>query len=778
MMGLIIALHSLDRDAHWVPPETLDLWGKRKTEIAPVNSTFIGTHRTPLTVEFIGPRPMFNEPWSDGTVAGRMVAILPHPTDPNIVYVAAASGGVWKSTDGGLTWTPLTDHLPTTVSGALAFDPTDPDIVYYGTGEMHYCLDCFPGDGLFRSTDGGITWTKIATTSQVGSYISRILVNPTDPNIIFVAGNSGLARSLDGGSSWSFVYSPTDVNSVVMRSDAPNVLFMGVYGEGVFVSSDNGNTWNLITSLPTSDSGIKRVELAISPSNPDVIYASFTGTSSELYGLYKSTDGGSTWTRLDAPDYLYPQGWYDHAIIVHPYNPDIVFAGGVFPYSSSRYGIVRTLDGGLTWEDVTDRDSLGIVHPDIHFFAFGPDTTLYVACDGGIWKSRDLGNSWENLNEGLGALQFYTVSVNPRYSGLITGGTQDNGAALYFDGWGIGWENVAGGDGGPTVWRTDSTEYFFTTYIRMSNLTRKYWSWSDLSVHYDAYIGGPWSGVDRASWANGPFVADPTGSSATLYLGTYRIWKSTDGGLNWSSMTGDLTDGTGVLLSLAVSQSNDTLYVGTSNALVKVSFDGGSTWMDRTPSGLYGWEDFTDVWVNPNDASEVYTSAKRGSGTRIFHSTDAGSTWEDLTGDLPNVTVYSLAIDFRPTPHHIFVGAYDGLYYSTDGGVTYTKEIGIPSTPVYDLVVDTLSGNLIVATHGRGVWRVSLPVATSKREVPSAVRRSFVLVGKTLLVAGEGKLYDVSGRKVGEGSERWKVSLKPGVYMLKQGEKIHRIIVK
>lgn len=238
---------------------------------------------------------------------------------------------------------------------------------------------------MFKSTDGGTTWTKIATTSEVGSYISRIWIRPDNPSVIFVASNNGLARSTDGGSTWSYVFTTNDVNSIVVRSDNYDIMFIGVYGYGVYRSTYGGNSWTRITSLPTS--GIGRVELAISESNPNIIYASFTNTSEGLYGLYKSTDGGTTWTQVTtAPDYLYPQGDYDHTIIIHPTNPNIVFAGGVYPYSSSRRGLVRTTNGGLTWQDITDRGSNGTLHPDIHHLAFGPGGVLYVACDGGIWN--------------------------------------------------------------------------------------------------------------------------------------------------------------------------------------------------------------------------------------------------------------------------------------------------------------------------------------------------------------------------------------------------------
>ncbi len=776
MILTCLILGYTDGDIQIVPAESLDAQASRMVEVVPKGATFNGVPSVfTLSATFIGPRPMYDEPWSDGTVSGRISYILPHPTDPNTIYIAAASGGVWKTTDGGSTWTPLTDGLPNIASGALAFDPTDPNTIYYGTGELHYCgWSCFTGDGLYRSTDAGATWTKIATRSEVGDYIDQIWIRPNDPNVIFVASNDGLARSTDGGATWSWVFTTNDVNSIAVRSDDYDHMFIGVYGEGVYESTDGGSTWNVITSLPTSN--ITRVELAVSPSDPNVVYASFANTVGGLEGLYKTTDGGATWIQLtNTPDYLYSQGSYDHAIIVHPTNPDTVFAGGVFPYDSNHHGIVRTFDGGNTWTDVTDRGTGGKVHPDIQHFAWGADGALYVACDGGLWRSYDYGDSWENLNGGLGITQFYTLDVHPDDSSLVAGGTQDNGTAGWYAPWGDDWENIRGGDGGPVLWFPFAPDSILTTYVQMSSL--KLHEWDGTAFQYVNYIGTPWSG-DRACWTCGPLEADPTGNTQTVFAGTYRLWKSTDGGLNWSAISGSLvSSSSGYLMSMAVSPTMDTLYVGSSSADFKVSFDGGSTWIDRTLPDVSTWEDIFDIVINPDNAAEVYATIKQSYGAKVVYSSDAGATWTDISGDLPNTPALALEVDFTTTPHTIYVGTYNGLYYSMDQS-TYTKINGVPSTAIYDLEIEPTHTYLIVATHGRGMWKVQLPVTTEVRERIAAELHGFSLAGNVLKAKANLRVYDLSGRLVSELSDGGQVHLNRGVYFVSAKGKTRKVVVR
>jgi photosystem II stability/assembly factor-like uncharacterized protein len=734
-------------DMEFLDPVELERRAKEKGDWAELGRVFTSNLPNYLNVRFIGPKPIYNASWSDGKTSGRVSFVLPHPTDTGIVYIASAGGGVWKTTDGGNTWIPLTDNLPTLSSGALAFNPLNPNVIWYGTGEQHYCAVCFPGDGLFKSTDGGNTWIKVAPASVVGFYISRVIISPLDTNTIFVASDRGILRSTDGGLTWNWIFSGDQVNDLVYRQDNPNVLFAATLYSGIYKSTDGGNTWIRINSLPTS--GYFRAQIGISPSNPDVIYVGFGRASNySLLAFYKSTDGGNTWVQLtNTPNYLGNQGFYNHTIVVHPTNPDIVFAGGQYPYGPGYYGIVRSTDGGNTWQDITNRGPLGNVHPDIHHMAYGAGGVLWVACDGGVWKSYDNGNSWVNLNEDLELTQFYTIDAHPWDTLLVIGGTQDNGTPLFFGS--LGWWEVSGGDGGPVLWRPDNPTYFYTTYIYSNPIYR--FRWTGSSAVFDRYISPPW-GSDRVSWANGPLEGHPSGP--IMIAGTHRLWKSTDGGITWTAISGDLTGG-GYLLSASFSHTNpDTIYTGSSDGRFYFTHNGGISWTRRT---LPVSGPITDIWVNPFNSADVFITLRRASGIRVLRSTDAGTTWTNITGDLPTGrTVRALAVDFQAGI--LFVGTDDGVYYTTNLS-NYTKIPGIPNAIVFNLDVNTLYKKLYVATHGRGVWMVDYSAVSVEER-------------KEAKYAGNYEVFDVLGRKVSRDK------LKRGVYFLVSDKGVRKVFVK
>lgn len=243
-------------------------------------------------------------------------------------------------------------------------------------------------------------------------------------------------------------------------------------------------------------------------------------------------------------------------------------------------------------------------------------------------------------------------------------------------------------------------------YVYFTYLTR--WRWTGSSFTYDADVSGPWDWVDNACWACGPLKGDNSGSTPTLFAGTYRVWKSTNWGNTWSAISGDLSSD-GYLTAMDVSPDMNVIYTGSSNADFYVSLDGGSTWIPRSIPGTSGWEDVRDIWMNPTNPNEVYIVLRKSGNYRVLHSLDAGQSWTDITSNLSSLTdawTWSLAVDFSTTPHTIFVGTEDGLYISTDGGSTYFKETGIPNVLLQDLDVDTITKTLVVATHGRGVWKV------------------------------------------------------------------------
>jgi photosystem II stability/assembly factor-like uncharacterized protein len=687
-----------------------------------------------LDWDFLGPRPIQSEYWSNSTDAsGRISAILPHPTDPATVYVAAALGGVWRTTDAGATWKPLTDALSSLSSGALCFKPGDPGTIYYATGEQHGAIDNFPGDGLFRTTDAGATWTKIAGVGLVGSYIARVVAHPTaSPNVLYLASDAGLRRSTDAGASWTGFSAGSTCTDVVFDPSNGDVVYSAHWGKGIYKSVDRGVTnLALTTGLPAAGSGFGRIQIAIAPSNPLLLYASYHSEATQgLYGFYKTVDGGLTWTQIPGvPNYLGSQGWYDHTIIVNPTDANLVFAGGVYPYggpTGTPKGVVRSLDGGLTWLDVTAGTNGQTLHPDQHILAYDAAGRLWVGNDGGVWYSADHGTTWVNCNTDLEITQFYFVGVHPSDQDRLLGGTQDNGTLQYSGT--VGWPQWEAGDGGATLYDQDDPGYYYTSYVRLNPTSR----W--LNFGYDANVTGPWaSSGDRASFIFSPLIEDPNFLSGLL-AGTYRVWRSTNRGTSWTAISGDLTSGGGVLYALAVAESDaNTIYAGSTDAHISVTTNGGASWNLRDTGQLTR---VRRIALDPLDPSHAYCVQEGRNAGRVFSTTDAGLGWSDITTDLPaGALALCLAVDWRASAARLYLGTDRGVYVSHNGGASWlAADTGLPNTVVYDLAVDETNDWILAATHGRGMWRAFTDLT------PPLVTVVFPNGGETLNIGADANL--------------------------------------
>ena len=659
---------------------------------------------TALNWGFLGPRPMLKEYWSgNANAGGRVASIAVDPRNGNVVYIAAAQGGVWKSVDGGTTWNPLTDFLSSLASGALAFDPINPDILYYGTGEQHYSGDSFYGDGLFRTSNAGATWSKIAPKTSVGSYIARVAIKPTDPNLLFVASDLGVVRSTDGGSIWTVTLAGGHCNDIAIDPVTPTTVFAAIRGVGIYKSLDDGATWTLLAGgLPTT--GFLRINFGMSRSNPQVLYASFVSSGSDygaLLGMFKTTNGGASWTQLTStPNYLRSQGWYDNCVMVDPANSNVCYAGGVFPYVPGfDFGLIKTIDGGATWTDIT-KNGKGQLHPDQHFLLIGPDGTLWVANDGGIWKSTNGGTRWTNCNAGLGLAQLYATGLHPTDANVMLAGTQDNGT-LHYTGT-VGWPQLKEGDGGQAAVEWANPSIWYSTYVDFNPLYR----WTNNGKNFSIVTGG-WT-ADRTSHFNGPLVIDPNVAS-TLLVGTYRVWKSSNGGTSWTTVSPDLTTGSGHLRSLAVMSGNSsTMLSGSSDGLAYLTTDGGSSWTLRN-AGLPAAK-LPSMIFDPTSSSIAYTCADVSTGPRVFVTGDAGVNWTSITGNLPDgVRALALTVDFRFSPARLYVGTDYGLYSSIDAGVTWINDsANLPNCAIYEVHVDVPHNRIVAATHGRGEWAAVL----------------------------------------------------------------------
>jgi photosystem II stability/assembly factor-like uncharacterized protein len=646
----------------------------------------------------LGPRPITGEYWSgNANAGGRVVSLAVHPTNPLVVYAASASGGIWKTTDGGQIWLPLTDELSILNHGAVTLDPSNPEVVYIGTGE--YTTQS-GGDGVFRSMDGGATWARIGTAAQVGNNISKVVVSPADPQVIHVSGSGGYVRTTNGGQTWSTRLTNTCSDLVVNPND-PQLILVGRANDGIYRSLDGGTTFAKLTGgLPTS--GLRRIVLAMSQSNPQTVYAAITNTSNGLLGLYKTTDSGTSWVLMaNTPNFPSPQAWYDCALAVDPTNENIVYAGGVFP-SYAVAGIIRSTNGGSSWTDITVTSN-GQVHPDQHAITFGPDGTVWVGNDGGIWKTSNPGSNWINCNATLVASQHYQVALHPTDPNRVIGGTQDNGTVQRtVSGGAVAWPQILSGDGGFAAYDFVTPSRRYITYVYLA----VYRQYSGNTTN----ITGPWSSDSRNFIA--PLIIDPN-NATTLLGGTDRVWRTTNasGGASWSPISTNAVGAGTTLNAIAVARgASNTIYTGSRNGRVHVTTD-ASNWVNRStglPSGQ-----ISDIVIDPEEPGRAYVSYHSTSGSRVLRTDNYGVSWTSVTGSLPSgVGAKALAADWRFSPPGLFVGSGAGIYWSYNHGQTWTKDgTDLPNVNIGDLAIDAANNTITAGTYGRGVWRANLPPA-------------------------------------------------------------------
>ncbi len=649
----------------------------------------------PLNWTFAGPSSIASEYWSGNTKAsGRVVSIAPHPTDPNTCYAGSASGGLWKTTDGGASWNPLTDQLSILNSGYVVVDPSNHNIVYYGTGEYWTGSS---GDGLFRSLDAGTTWTRIATTAQVGSQITGIAVSPLNTAIIHLTSNTGTYVSFDAGATWSQRLSGT-CPSLALDPINPSNVLVGRSGQGVYKSTNGGLTYSKLGGgLPASSIGLVLVDLC--DASPDDMYAAIIGSHGSVNGLYRSMDGGASWVKKVAtPNFCSPQCWYDAYVAVDPTDPEVVYLGGVDPRYATA-GVIKSTNGGDSWVEKS-AFSGGTLHPDHHAMVFGPGNTIWEGNDGGVWTSTNGGNSWTNCNNGMGTAQLYTIALHPAIANKMLGGTQDNGTPEKTDA-SNEWPQLQAGDGG------------FSAFDHLS-LTRRYTTYVYLTVYRwnsgnSRNITGPW-GSDSTNWVS-PLVIDPV-TPTTLFAGTNRVWRTTNATVTnptWTAISTNAVGGGGTLNTIAVAPSNTSVvYTGSSNGKVYHTSD-LSTWNNRS-TGL-PTSGVSDIIVSPLDAAEAFASFYSSTGGRVYRTTNSGVTWSAVGTSLPSgVVPRALEVDFDFAARALYVGAGAGFYHSLDGGATWTRnDASFPNVNVGDIAIDRMRRKVVVGTYGRGAWIADLP---------------------------------------------------------------------
>jgi uncharacterized repeat protein (TIGR01451 family) len=736
----------------------------------------------------VGPNPIVQIGRTSGgaeAVSGRIGALAIQPGTGRLI-LGAAQGGIWTWDAAAQVWVPRTDDQPSLAIGALAIAPSDPNTIYAGTGEGALSGDSYFGNGVMKSTDGGITWANVSGDTFRGVAASGLAVDPTNADHLYVAigrGRSGIRRvtppnptnygifeSTDGGVKWKLKKGTTDelhgATDINIDPQNPKVLYASFWGDAMYRSADGGKKWTpIMGGLPAGAdfaSGATRFSIALShPAGQSaVLYSGFdyidSGGNRVPGRIWKSTNEGTTWTILpggtgedEVTDYCGTQCFYDNVVEVDPTNPDVVYVAGQFNYDIGSGGIYRTTDGGTTWKN------LGFdLHPDYHAIAIQPDHTsnVLIGNDGGVWFSTTRGGrvndgdpletaDWQDLNgtvdpataavlhrTNLQITQFTSISTNPAIPARLWGGSQDNGTerrSVASD----TWFDVGNGDGGQVLVDPNTGGFIFGTFFGVSPYrfsTASPGFFTNQSITRGINTG------DRAEFYI-PWVMNQANPNQ-LFLGTYRLYRTNNaetpsaGDVRWSNISPDLTSGcTGTapngargcfISAIGLADGGDAVYTGSDDGLLYISPNAvtsdAPTWtrIDKAPLPK---RPVTQFAVDRSDYRIAYAAfagfngATKNRPGHVFATKDGGATWTNASGNLPDSPVNSLILD-PAAPKTLYAATDVGAYVTTDGGKHWVPlSTGLPDTSIWQISFDPSHRQLAAGTHGRGAYTSTDP---------------------------------------------------------------------
>jgi photosystem II stability/assembly factor-like uncharacterized protein len=745
---------------------------------------------------------------------GRINCMAFDPSSTSTYYVGVAQGGLWKTVNNGQSWTPLTDNLPITRISDILIDPNNTSTIYVSLCDYEYIgfglflngrkRNTHYGLGVYKTIDGGTTWQPTGLSFQLtdgdASLIRKMVIDPANSSRLVACGVSGMYRSLDAGATWTktldslfWDVAQDPVNPNVLYAASGWVMNSNQGNAAIYKSTDFGATWTMLSTGIPSTGSVQRIKLAIAPSDNNYIYAVAVDDQSGLYGIYKSTNAGSSWTYIPPTLNILEwaqgtssggQGTYDLGLCVSMQNRDKIYVGGINIWCSTNGG--QSFDPCTNWTNAQGPT----IHCDIHYITQQPVTGNYFVCsDGGIYRTSDIipgswSNTqwptlWSNISSGLTVTSFYRISSSRNNTGRLLAGAQDN-ASIYFDG--SSWSTILGGDGmdnyldplddNVIIGSAQYGDFYYSNDNGMSSfgLTPNIYS-------------------EPAEWTS-PLVADYN-QYGTLYAGFSNVSKSTDGGFTWNVISSFPVPGfyDHELSALAVANSNSNVIYAAKRvryeyqvpgALYKTT-DGGNTWSDITaglPDSLY----YTSVEISESDANVAYiTMAGFSAGNKIFMTNNGGTTWQNISYNLPNIPVN--CVKHIPGTNKIIAASDIGLYTLDLSNLpsTWTPYgTGLPNVIISDIEFNTALNKIYVCTFGRGIWASDLnelvgikdPVASSLNVqlYPSINDGSF-----TIEVSGMSKelqldIIDVTGRITysskleGLSTYQQHPSLSPGLY--------------
>lgn len=696
----------------------------------------------------------FNEDWNlegPGNIGGRINAFAVHPTNNNIIYAGTASGGIFKTTDGGTSWNPIFDNHPYLAISDITLDPSNPDIVYAGTGDHNISGYPFIGDGVYRSMDGGQSWSHLGLSNE--SIISRIIVDPTDSLTIYAAAmglpfvrnnDRGLYKSTDGGITWNqvlFVSNQAGIIDLVMDPFNSQILYTASWDRirnnsestvsgpnaKIWKTTDGGANWTQLTSgLPSGNQC--RIGLAISENTAGVLAAIYVDATSpyDLQGVYKTANGGTSWTNASGnlpAGFLGGFGWYFGQIRINPSNINEMWALGVQLY--------KTTNGGVSWSSFG-----GSTHVDYHDLVFASGNTIFLASDGGGYKTTNGGASWTDF-ENIPNNQFYRIALNPHIPGTYYGGLQDNGSVGGNSSGINNWAKYFGGDGFQLRFDPNNASVWYCQ-TQNGGLWYSINGGNSFNFHGNALTSS-----DRRNW-DMPFILSHNNPDVQ-YCGTFRVYRNSTGpGGYWLSISPDLTDGiifgSNFHTISTVNESpldSNVIYAGTTDGNVWVSTNYGTGWTDITDTLPDRY--VTSVKPSPVDSATAFVTHSGYKDNDFFphihKTTDYGTTWQDISGDLPPLAINDLYI--YPTNDSIIFVATDGGVYGTLNSGTDWKRVGanMPFVAVYDLEIDTTQNLLVAGTFGRSLY--TYPLDSIFNPAPPPPQPAVAIIGNATICEGD-----------------------------------------
>lgn len=628
---------------------------------------------------------------------GRINCIAFHPSNNSIYWVGAASGGLWVTTNNGASWSCLTDG-----NGALAVSdiviPTDYAIsntIYIATGDKDHWDN--RSVGVLKSTNGGVTWntTGISYTIAQGKMVSRLLLSPVSNQVIVAATTDGVYRTSDGGATWNTQLTATYFIDMEYKPGDFNTFYGSTTDGKIYKSANGGASWGQVFN----DANVQRVELAVSPNQPTWVYSVMANYSAGLYGVYKSTNSGDTFSQVagSTPNMLGwesngsgtgGQGWYDLCLAASPTNAGTVLLGGINTW--------RSLDGGVTWAIVNHwwGDGVPAAHADKHWLVFRSNGDLFEGNDGGVYLSANNGTSWTDKTNGMIISQMYKLGVSATVANEVITGLQDNGTKLYTGG---GWADVKGGDGMECLIDYTNVNIQYGTYVNgQISRTTNHWA-SSTNIQP--------AGAGNGSWVT-PYIIDPI-NPMILYAGYADVWKTTDRGTAWTKISTMNT--TNKIRSMAIAPSNtQVLYVADPTVLWKTT-DGGTNWTNITGTLPAISSNITYLCVKHDDPNTIWVSLGNYNATRVFESTNGGTTWTNISTGLPEIPVYSIVQNKQSsTQVQLYAGTELGVYFKKGSDNWVAFNTGLPNVQIGELEIyysaSPGDSKLRAATFGRGLW--------------------------------------------------------------------------